>query len=143
VFARLGATLTSTFAAACGVTWPSADVLVLAPLVGLALLLGAVAGIAPLFDGATSVAGGVPVACCVDSVGGEAAGPALGCGVRVTCAPLLGCPVGFTVVVAADVSETAPLDVDVVAFFDVSLGAVVCCAAAGSANAASIIAASA
>jgi hypothetical protein len=56
---------------------------------------------------------------------------------------LLGCPVGFTVVVADDVSETAPFDVVVVAFFDVSLGAVVCCAAAGSANAASIIAASA
>jgi len=101
------------------------------------------AGIAPLFDGATSVDGGVPVACCVDSSGGVVAGPALGCGVGVTCAPLLGVPFGFTVVVALDESETAPFEVVVVAFFDVSLGAVVCWAAAGSANAASITAASA
>jgi hypothetical protein len=143
VFARLGATYTSTFAAVCGVTWPSAGVVALAPLDGVTPLVAApVAGIAPLLDGATSVAGGVPVACWVDSVGGVVAGPALGCGVRVTCAPLLGWPVGLTVVVAEDVSETAPFEVDVVVFFVVSL-VVVCCAAAGSANAASITAASA
>jgi len=56
---------------------------------------------------------------------------------------LLGAPFGLTVVVAFDVSETAPFDVVVVDFFDVSLGVVVCCAAAGSAKAASITAASA
>jgi len=107
------------------------------------------AGSAPL-DGATSVevAGGV-VACAAASAGGVVAGPALGCGVGETCAPLLGAPVGLTVDVAfvesaAFVeSEIAPFDVVVVgAFFDVSLG-VVCCAAAGRANAASITAASA
>src|SRR5947208_748698 len=106
-------------------------------------LLGVVpmAGIAPV-DGATSVDGVVPVACVAASAGGDVAGPALGCGVGETCAPLLGVPLVLTVDVAFDVSETAPFDVVVVAFFEVSLG-VVFCAAAGSANAASITAASA